>query len=111
VEIAAPPMNRLGPELIGDLVTLIIDAEVDQACEVLVFTDPDYFISHVDVTRIKEYRAEVAKPIGEPSIALLFRDLSDSRPPLARHRCVDKATLRPAPCQMLMLCGIWDGRR
>jgi len=37
--------------------------------------DPDYFISHVDVTRIKEYRAEAAKP----SIALLFRHLSTSR--------------------------------
>jgi enoyl-CoA hydratase/carnithine racemase len=41
--------------------------------------DPDYFISHVDVTRIKEYRAEAAKLVGEPSIALLFRHLSISR--------------------------------
>jgi len=41
--------------------------------------DPDYFISHVDVTRIKEYRAEAAKLVGEPSIALLFRHLSTSR--------------------------------
>jgi hypothetical protein len=30
---------------------------------VLVFksADPDYFISHVDVTRIKEYREEASK--------------------------------------------------
>lgn len=35
--------------------------------------DPDYFISHVDVTRIKEYRQEAAKLVGEPSIGLLFR--------------------------------------
>ena len=34
--------------------------------------DPDYFISHVDATRIEEYRAEAAKLIGEASIALLF---------------------------------------
>ena len=41
--------------------------------------DPDYFISHVDVTRIKEYREEAAKLTGEASIALLFRHLSASR--------------------------------
>jgi enoyl-CoA hydratase/carnithine racemase len=81
VEIAAPPMNLLGPELVRDLVTLVMQAEADQACQVLVFSsaDPDYFISHVDITRIKEYRAEAAKLTGEPSIALLFRHLSASR--------------------------------
>jgi enoyl-CoA hydratase/carnithine racemase len=48
---------------------------------VLVFksADADYFISHVDVTKIKEYRAEAAKLTGEASIALLFRYLSASR--------------------------------
>jgi enoyl-CoA hydratase/carnithine racemase len=48
---------------------------------VLVFksADPDYFISHVDLTRVAEYRAEAARLTGEPSIALLFRHLSASR--------------------------------
>ena len=80
-DIAAPPMNLLGPELVRDLVSLIKQAEADDAFKVLVFTsaDPDYFISHVDVTRIKEYREEAAKLTGEPSIALLFRHLSASR--------------------------------
>src|SRR5580692_2882928 len=80
-EIAAPPMNLLGPELVRDLVSLIQRAEADQTLQVLVFKsgDPDYFISHVDVTRIKEYRAEAAKLTGEASIALLFRHLSASR--------------------------------
>ena len=41
--------------------------------------DPDYFISHVDLTKIAEYRAEAAKLTGEASIALLFRYLSASR--------------------------------
>src|SRR3989475_2688797 len=74
-KIAAPPMNLLGPELVRDLVSLIQRAEADTAVQVLVFksADPDYFISHVDVTRIKEYREEAAKLTGEPSIALLFR--------------------------------------
>ncbi len=81
VEIAAPPMNLLGPELVRDLVSLIKRAEADDAIQVLVFksADPDYFISHVDVTRIKEYRDEAAKLTGEASIGLLFRYLSASR--------------------------------
>jgi enoyl-CoA hydratase/carnithine racemase len=81
VEISAPPMNLLGPELVRDLVSLIQHAEADNALRVLVFksADPDYFISHVDVTQIKEYRQEAAKLIGEASIGLLFRRLSTSR--------------------------------
>jgi len=80
-EIAAPPMNLLGPELVRDLVSLIQGAEADEKVRVLVFksADPDYFISHVDVTQIKEYRAEAAKLTGEASIGLLFRHLSASR--------------------------------
>jgi enoyl-CoA hydratase/carnithine racemase len=80
-EIAAPPMNLLGPELVRDLVSLIQRVEADDAVQVLVFksADADYFISHVDVTRIEEYRQEAAKLTGEASIALLFRYLSASR--------------------------------
>ena len=81
VEIDAPPMNLLGPELVGDLVALIQRAEADDACRVLVFrsANTDYFISHVDLTQVAEYRAEAAKLTGEPSLALLFRHLSASR--------------------------------
>ena len=80
-EIAAPPMNLLGPELVRDLVSLIQQAEADDALQVLVFSsaDPDYFISHVDVTRIKQLREEAAKLTAEASVALLFRHLSASR--------------------------------
>ena len=47
-EIAAPPMNLLGPDLVRDLVSLIQQTETDQTIQVLVFksADPDYFISH-----------------------------------------------------------------
>ena len=81
VGIAASPMNLLGPGLVRDLVSLIQHAEADDAVRVLVFksADPDYFISHVDLRRITEYRAEAAKLTGEASIALLFRYLSASR--------------------------------
>jgi enoyl-CoA hydratase/carnithine racemase len=80
-DIAAPPMNLLGPELVRDLVSLIQQAEANRAVRVLVFgsSDPDYFISHVDVTRIGEYREAAARLTGEPSIAILFRRLSSSR--------------------------------
>jgi enoyl-CoA hydratase/carnithine racemase len=80
-EIKAPPMNLLGPELVRDLVSLIQRAEADAAVQVLVFksADPDYFISHVDVTRIKGNREEAAKLTGEASLGQLFRHLSASR--------------------------------
>ncbi len=81
VDIAAPPMNLLGPELVRDLVSLIRESETDSGIKVLVFksADPDFFISHVDVTQIKEYREEAARLTGEASIGLLFRYLSASR--------------------------------
>ena len=80
-EIAAPPMNLLGPPLVRDLVSLIQEAEADNAVRVLVFksADPDYFISHVDVNRISEYREVTAKLTGEASLGMLFRYLSASR--------------------------------
>ena len=79
-KIDAPPMNLLGPELVRDLVSLIRRSEADEEVKVLVFSsaDPDYFISHVDLTQISEYRQAAAKLAGEPSIGLLFRYLSAS---------------------------------
>jgi len=81
VEIVAPPMNLLGPELVRDLVALIQKAEADNTIQVLVFksADPDYFISHVDVTRIKENREAAVKLVGDASLGQLFRQLSASR--------------------------------
>jgi enoyl-CoA hydratase/carnithine racemase len=80
-EILAPPMNLLGPELVSDLVSVLQAAEADDAVQVLVFSsgDPDYFISHVDLTRVAEYREAAAKLTGEPSVGLMFRHLSASR--------------------------------
>ena len=56
-------MNLLGPELVRDLVSLIQQAEADDAVQVLVFksADPEYFIAHVDVMRISEYREAAAR--------------------------------------------------
>src|SRR5262249_44839683 len=81
VQIAAPPMNLLGPALVRDLVAFIQQAEADENLQVVVFksADPDYFIAHVDITQIAAYRDEVTKLTGEPSLALMFRHLSASR--------------------------------
>ena len=74
-------MNLEGPELIRDLVSLIQRAEADDTVRVIVFksADPDYFISHVDVTRMKENREEAAKLAGDPSSGQVLRHLSASR--------------------------------
>src|ERR1041384_6636527 len=74
-------MNLLGPELVRDLVTLIGDSEKDESLNVVVFksADPDYFISHADLTHIVEYRAEAARLTGEASIASFFHYLSACR--------------------------------
>ena len=67
VDLSAPPMNLLGPALVRDIVSLIQRAEADDEVKVLAFksADHDYFISHVDLTQVSEYRAEAAKLTGE----------------------------------------------
>ena len=109
-EIAAPPMNLLGPELVRDLVSLIQRAEADGARQVLVFTsaDADYFISHVDLTRVAEYRAEAAKLTGEASIASLFRHLSASR--LVTIAQIE-GRVRGAGSEFVMACDMRFGAR
>src|SRR5262245_9394683 len=74
-------MNLLGPDLVRDLVALIQQAEADDGVQVLVFrsADPDFFISHVDLTRIEEIREEAARLTGEAAIWFLCRNLSASR--------------------------------
>lgn len=81
VDIDAPPMNLMGPELVRDLVRLIQQAEADQTIQIIVFktANPDYFISHVDVTQVKANREAAMALIGEPSLGQLFFYLSKSR--------------------------------
>src|SRR6201999_403346 len=96
-------MNLLGPELVRGLVSLIERAEADDEVKVLVFksADPDYFISHVDLTRVDAYRAEAAKLAGEASIALLFRHLSAS--PLVSIAQID-GRVRGAGSEFVLAC-------
>jgi len=56
VVIDAPPMNLIGPELVRDLVTLLGELETGQETRVVVLAsaDPEYFVPHVDLTKVAE---------------------------------------------------------
>jgi enoyl-CoA hydratase/carnithine racemase len=81
VVIDAPPMNLIGPELVRDLVRLIGEVESGQDVRVLVLesADPEYFVPHVDLTKVAEYTAEAAKAGGpdDASLGMLWHKLSE----------------------------------
>src|SRR6266511_902739 len=81
VVIDAPPMNLIGPELVGDLVSLLSELESDQGIRVMVLesADPEYFVPHVDLTKVAEYTAEAAKAGGpdDASLGMLWHKLSE----------------------------------
>jgi len=81
VVIDAPPMNLIGPELARDLVGLLGALESGQETRVVVLesADPDYFVPHVDLTKVAEYTAEAAKAGGpdDASLGMLWHKLSD----------------------------------
>jgi len=81
VVIDAPPMNLIGPELVRNLVMLIGELESDQDVRVMVLesADPDYFVPHVDLTKVAEYTAEAAKAggPGDASLGVLWHKLSE----------------------------------
>ena len=64
-----------------DLVSLFGALESDQETRVVVLesADPDYFIPHVDLTKVAEYTAEAAKAggPGDASLGMLWRKLSE----------------------------------
>jgi enoyl-CoA hydratase/carnithine racemase len=80
-EIDSPPLNMIGPALVSDLISLIELLDRGEPYRVVVFSssDPDFFISHADVTKIAEYREAAAKLTGEPSLGLMLRRLSETR--------------------------------
>ena len=81
VVIDAPPMNLIGPELVRDLVSLLGAIESGPGTRVVVMesADPDYFIPHVDLTKVAEYTAEAAKAggPGDASLGMLWHKLSE----------------------------------
>src|SRR5580704_11356990 len=81
VVIDAPPMNLIGPELVRDLVGLLGALESDQKTRVMVLesADSDYFVPHVDLTKVAQYTAEAAKAGGpdDASLGMLWHKLSE----------------------------------
>src|SRR6201986_448522 len=81
VVIDAPPMNLIGPELVRDLVNLLGELESGQQASVVVLesADPEYFVPHVDLTKVAEYTAEAAKAggPGDASLGMLWHKLSE----------------------------------
>ena len=81
VVIDAPPMNLIGPELVRDLVRLLGEVESDGDVRVMVLesADPEYFVPHVDLTKVAEYTAEAAKAGGpdDASLGMLWHRLSE----------------------------------
>ena len=80
VAMDAPPLNLIGPELVRDLVGLLgeLESSDDTRVVVLESADPDYFVAHVDLTRVAEYTAEAAKAGGpdDASLGMLWHKLS-----------------------------------
>ena len=80
VAIDAAPMNLIGPELVRDLVGLVgaLESDPDVRVMVLESADPEYFVPHVDLTKVAEYTAEAAKAGGpeDASLGMLWRKLS-----------------------------------
>ncbi len=77
---SAPPMNLIGPEVVRDLVALLDELSRPAPPRVVIFdsADADYFLPHVDLTKVPEYTAEAAKAggPGDASLGMLFRKLS-----------------------------------
>jgi enoyl-CoA hydratase/carnithine racemase len=82
VAIDAPPMNLIGPELVRDLVNLLDTLESSPEIRVMVLesADPEYFVPHVDLTKVAEYTAEAAKAGGpeDASLGMLWRKFSEA---------------------------------
>jgi len=66
--IDSPPMNLLGPALLGALDALTRDLSGDQRIRVLVLrsADPDFFIAHGDVALLASLPEEPAREEPEP---------------------------------------------
>ena len=81
VVIDAPPMNLIGPELVRDLVTLLGELESGSDVRVVLLEsgDPEYFVPHVDLTKVAEYTAEAARAGGpdDASLGMLWHKLSE----------------------------------
>jgi enoyl-CoA hydratase/carnithine racemase len=64
-----PPINMFNPDLVAGLRVLIERIESDPELRVIVFdsADPDFFVNHVDLTRVGEPDPAPVGPTGLPT--------------------------------------------
>ena len=107
VRIDAPPINLIGPDLVRDLAGLIRALPDEPGVRVVVFesADPDFFIPHVDLTKVPEYTAEAGKAggPGDAALGLLFRTLSQV-PPVTIAKVRGRA--RGAGSEFVLACDL-----
>lgn len=74
-------MNLIGPALVADFVKIIqmLDEGTTRRVAVFSSTDSDFFLNHVDIYSVQQYREAAAALTGEPSLGLLFRRLSTTK--------------------------------
>ena len=89
VTIDNPPMNLLNFELFGELYKFLTDAESDEDIKVIVFdsADPDFFISHFDVSHIIDSSFFPEKMPPRPTEPSFFKSL------MMRYRSFPKVTI------------------
>ncbi len=76
--LSQPPLNLIGPELVRDLVTLVLYLESHDDVSVVVFdsASPHFFCAHVDMTRAAELGPELARLEPDAPLGALYRRIS-----------------------------------
>jgi enoyl-CoA hydratase/carnithine racemase len=71
IQMSSPPMNLIGPALVADFVKIIqmLDEGTTRRVAVFSSTDSDFFLNHVDIYSVQQYREAAAALTGEPSLA------------------------------------------
>ena len=113
VVIDAAPMNLIGQDLVRDLVRLFGALESGQETRVVVLesADPEYFVPHVDLTKVAEYTAEAARAGGpdDASLGMLWRRLSEL-PAVSIAKIRGRRGGRAASWRWRAICGSPRGR-
>jgi enoyl-CoA hydratase/carnithine racemase len=78
VTLNSPPLNLIGPEMVRDLVTLVLHLESHDDISVVVFesASPDFFSAHVDMARASELGGEIARLEPGAPLGVLYRRIS-----------------------------------
>lgn len=74
----SPPLNLIGPELVRDLVNLVLYLESHNDVSVVVFDSAsrDFFSAHVDMYRASELGSELARLEPGAPLGALYRRIS-----------------------------------